>query len=273
MSKVECPICHQEHDEDIACPCCSFEFHHSFSISKHFQEIEQKRIAAHSEWWKDLSAKKIDLKKYEQKVEELRSATTHISELELTLTSKEQELNDLRQELSKEKEKSTQLESEKQSLENEVGRLKGEVSNLTRTIADLNKKVEAQSKEIEEKDRKIKELENLIATSSYNQPFGYIIVKQGNHFGQVLPFYKDTTIVGRNPQQTEGSNCKIETSCRDLKNKHFKLTVTQDDKVMVQLLEGCAWEIKGQGTKITECEIDNGTNIIIGSLTLIINYM
>ena len=106
-------------------------------------------------------------------------------------------------ELSEEKEKCKRIESEKQSLENEVERLKAEVSNLFRTIDGLNNKVKELTKEIEEKIHRITELEDLIKTSSNNQPFGYIIVKQGSRYGQVLPFYKGNTIVGRNPQEKE----------------------------------------------------------------------
>ena len=42
MKQIECPICHEIHDENEACPRCSFEFHQIFTPSNHFQEIEQK---------------------------------------------------------------------------------------------------------------------------------------------------------------------------------------------------------------------------------------
>lgn len=85
MKQIECPICHEVHDENEACPCCSFEFHQIFTPSNHFQEIEQKRISSHTTWWEKLLEQKIDRSEYDEKVNELNSANDRIAELEQEL--------------------------------------------------------------------------------------------------------------------------------------------------------------------------------------------
>ncbi len=85
MKQIECPICHEVHDENEACPCCSFEFHQIFTPSNHFQEIEQKRISSHTTWWEKLLEQKIDRSEYDEKVNELNSANARIAELEQEL--------------------------------------------------------------------------------------------------------------------------------------------------------------------------------------------
>lgn len=85
MKQIECPICHEMHDENEACPCCSFEFHQIFTPSNHFQEIEQKRISSHTKWWEMLLEQKIDRSEYDEKVKELNVANARIVELEQEL--------------------------------------------------------------------------------------------------------------------------------------------------------------------------------------------
>ena len=85
MKQIECPICHEMHDENEACPRCSFEFHQIFTPSNHFQEIEQKRISSHTKWWEMLLEQKIDRSEYDEKVKELNVANARIVELEQEL--------------------------------------------------------------------------------------------------------------------------------------------------------------------------------------------
>lgn len=85
MKQIECPICHEVHDENVACPRCSFEFHQIFTPSNHFQEIEQMRISSHTKWWKMLLEQKIDRSEYDEKVKELNAANARIVELEQEL--------------------------------------------------------------------------------------------------------------------------------------------------------------------------------------------
>ena len=85
MKQIECPICHEMHDENEACPCCSFEFHQIFTPSNRFQEIEQKRISSHTKWWEMLLEKKIDRAEYDEKLKELNAANARIVELEQEL--------------------------------------------------------------------------------------------------------------------------------------------------------------------------------------------
>lgn len=85
MKQIECPICHEVYDEDVACPRCSFEFHQIFTPSKHFQEIEQMRIAVHTKWWTEQLEKKVDRSEYDVKVQELNDANNRIAELEREL--------------------------------------------------------------------------------------------------------------------------------------------------------------------------------------------
>ena len=85
MKQIECPICHEVHDENEACPRCSFEFHQIFTPSNHFQEIEQKRISSHTKWWEMLLEQKIDRSEYDEKVKELNAANARIVELEQEL--------------------------------------------------------------------------------------------------------------------------------------------------------------------------------------------
>ena len=85
MKQIECPICHEMHDENEACPCCSFEFHQIFTPSNHFQEIEQKRISCHTKWWEMLLEQKINRSEYDEKVKELNAANARIVELEQEL--------------------------------------------------------------------------------------------------------------------------------------------------------------------------------------------
>lgn len=85
MKQIECPICHEMHDENEACPRCSFEFHQIFTPSNHFQEIEQKRISSHTKWWEMLFEQKIDRSEYDEKVKELNVANARIVELEQEL--------------------------------------------------------------------------------------------------------------------------------------------------------------------------------------------
>ena len=82
MKQIECPICHEMHDENEACPRCSFEFHQIFTPSNHFQEMEQKRIATHTKWWDDLLAQKVDRTEFNEKERELETAKARIAELE-----------------------------------------------------------------------------------------------------------------------------------------------------------------------------------------------
>lgn len=82
MSKIECPICHEMHDENVMCPCCSFEIHQLFLQPGKFQEIERKRISEHRGWWDQLKANTIDRVKYDEKVNELKIAVSRIAELE-----------------------------------------------------------------------------------------------------------------------------------------------------------------------------------------------
>ena len=85
MKQIECPICHEMHDENEACPRCSFEFHQIFTPANHFQEIEQKRISSHTKWWEMLFEQKIDRSEYDEKVKELNVANARIVELEQEL--------------------------------------------------------------------------------------------------------------------------------------------------------------------------------------------
>lgn len=85
MKQIECPICHEVHDENVACPHCSFEFHQIFTPSNHFQEIEQKRISSHTKWWEMLLKQKINRSEYDEKVKELNAANARIVELEQEL--------------------------------------------------------------------------------------------------------------------------------------------------------------------------------------------
>lgn len=85
MKQIECPICHEVHDENEACPRCSFEFHQIFTPSNHFQEIEQKRISCHTKWWEMLLEQKINRSEYDDKVKELNAANARIVELEQEL--------------------------------------------------------------------------------------------------------------------------------------------------------------------------------------------
>lgn len=85
MKQIECPICHEVHDENVACPLCSFEFHQIFTPSNHFQEIEQKRISSHTKWWEALLEQKINRSEFNRKEEELNAANARIADLEREL--------------------------------------------------------------------------------------------------------------------------------------------------------------------------------------------
>ncbi len=85
MKQIECPICNEMHDENEACPHCSFELHQIFTPSQQFQEIELKRIATHTKWWKELNEQMVDRSMYEEKEQELDVANSRISELEQEL--------------------------------------------------------------------------------------------------------------------------------------------------------------------------------------------
>lgn len=85
MKQIECPICHEVHDENVACPRCSFEFHQIFTPSNHFQEIEQKRISSHTKWWEMLLEQKVDRSEYDEKLKEITAANARIVELEQEL--------------------------------------------------------------------------------------------------------------------------------------------------------------------------------------------
>lgn len=85
MKQIECPICNEMHDENEACPRCSFEIHQILTISQHFQEIEQKRIATHTKWWNEQNKQKVDRILFEQKEQELNNANARVVELEQEL--------------------------------------------------------------------------------------------------------------------------------------------------------------------------------------------
>jgi len=85
MKQIECPICNEMHDENEACPRCSFELHQFFTPSPHFEAIENERKKTHEKWWKDLNEQKVDRTKYEKKEEELNAANARIAELEQEL--------------------------------------------------------------------------------------------------------------------------------------------------------------------------------------------
>lgn len=85
MKQIECPICNEMHDENEACPRCSFELHQFFTLSPHFEAIENERKKMHEKWWKELNEQKVDRIKYEEKEQELNAANSRISELEQEL--------------------------------------------------------------------------------------------------------------------------------------------------------------------------------------------
>lgn len=85
MKQIECPICNEMHDENEACPRCSFEIHLFLTPSPHFEAIENERKETHEKWWKELNEQKVDRPKYEEIQQELNTAKSRISVLEQEL--------------------------------------------------------------------------------------------------------------------------------------------------------------------------------------------
>lgn len=116
MKQIECPICHEMHDENEACPRCSFEFHQIFTPSNKYQEMEQKRIAAHTKWWEEINEKKVDRTQYEEIEQELNTANARIAELEQESKTAHACIAELEQELKRGKKPVAFLISEQKTV-------------------------------------------------------------------------------------------------------------------------------------------------------------
>lgn len=276
MNIVECPICKEMHDENEACPRCSFEFHQKlFPLSKHFQTIEEARVSSHTKWWDKLQKNIVERSVFDQKIQELDTAHSRISELNQIAASKDEELKAKQEDINNLNAKCSELAESNQSLAEENSSLSQKNNDLKDQIGEKENTIKVLNEEIERLKILIqKEPVIPVSTPPFYVPVtkAYLIQKEYGEITNIYPIYQGKTIVGSNPQTKEENLniCTLVADSKEIQDSHFSIEIMDDGSIVANRI-GDNWGIDYEGNNIKTFSLQNGTQIYIGKqLQLII---
>lgn len=271
MKQIECPICHEVHDEDVACPRCSFEFHQKlfrYPLSEYFQRIEDARVSSHTKWWGELQKNIVERTLFDQKVRELDTAHSRISELDQVITSKDEELKAKQEEINNLNAKCSELTESNQSLTEENSSLHQENNDLK---AQMEEKVN-RIKDLEQEIGRLKPFipENTVTPSVPTSPLrtpvvrAYLVQKEYGEITNIYPIYQGKTIVGSNPQTDEENIniCALVADSKEIQDTHFSIEAFDDGSIVANRIAD-NWGIDYEGNNCKTFSLQNETQIYI----------